>query len=111
MVTAQLMATAVAAAVFGIAGGGGWSALSAFFGGLTSLSILMLLRRGVRRASDLALTDQKKSMVILYLGAVQRFILVIALFALGLGLIKLVPLAMFAGFAAAQVGNVIGARK
>ena len=107
----QLVATVVVAAAFGFTRGGGWSALSAVCGGLTSLCIVWLLRRGVRRASEVALADQKKSMMILYLGAVQRFAAVIALFALGLGVARLDPLAMFAGFAAAQAGNFISARK
>ena len=111
IMTAQLVATALVAAAFGLAGSGSWSVLSAACGGATSLSIAWLLRRGVRRASEIALTDQKKSMLILYLGAVQRFVAVVALFALGLGVARLDPLAMFAGFAAAQIGNLIGARK
>jgi ATP synthase protein I len=105
----QLAATAVVAVAFGLVGGGGWSALSALCGGLTSLSIVLLLRRSVRRASEVALIDQKKSMMILYLGAAQRFIVIIAFFALGLGMFGLAPLAMFAGFAAAQASNIIGA--
>lgn len=111
IVAAQVTATVLAVIVFGFVGKGSWSALSAACGGAISLCILWLLRRGVRRASELALTDQKKSMMILYLGAVQRFVAIIALFALGLGVAKLEPLAMFAGFAAAQIGNFIGARK
>ena len=108
---AQLAATVIVAVAFGFAGGGAWSALSAAGGGLTSLCVVWLLRRGVRRASEIALTDQKKSMMILYLGAIQRFVVVLALFALGLAVARLEPLAMFAGFAAAQVGNFIGARE
>lgn len=111
IVTVQIAASAIVALGFGLTSGGGWSALSALGGGLVSLCIVWLLRRGVRKASDAALTDQKKSMMILYLGAVQRFIVVIALFALGLGVMGLVPLAMFAGFAAAQAGNLLGAQK
>jgi len=108
---AQLVATVIVAAAFWFTAGGSWSALSAACGGLASLCIVWLLRRGVRRASEVALADQKKSMVILYLGAVQRFAAVIILFALGLGVARLDPLAMFAGFAAAQAGNFISARK
>ncbi len=111
IMTVQLVATALVAAAFGLTGGGAWSALSAACGGVTSLSIVWLLRRGVRRASEAALTDQKKSMLILYLGAVQRFVVVLALFALGLGVARLEPLAMFVGFAVAQIGNLFGARK
>jgi F0F1-type ATP synthase assembly protein I len=106
----QLAATAVMTAVFGLVGGGSWSALSALCGGLASLCIVLLLRRGVRRASEVALTDQKKSMMILYLGAAQRFVAIIAFFALGLGVFGLAPLAMFAGFAVAQASNFAGVR-
>ena len=106
----QLATTMVVSAAFGLVGGGGWAALSAFCGGLISLCIVLLLRHGVRRASEAALTDQKRSMMILYFGAVQRFVAIIALFAVGLGVLGLAPLAMFAGFAIAQVGNFVGAR-
>lgn len=106
----QIVSAAAAAIGMYMLGQGGWSALSAFSGGLVSLAIVLLLRRGVRRASDLALVDQKKSLAILYLGAVQRFVAVIVLFALGMGVFGLVPFAMFVGFVAAQVGNLIGAR-
>ncbi|MGA8147080.1 MAG: ATP synthase subunit I [Gallionellaceae bacterium] len=106
----QLVTTTVVALAFGLLHGGGWSALSVFCGGLISLSVLLLLQRGVRRASEVALVDQKKSMMILYLGAVQRFVLIIALFALGLRVLGLAPLEMLVGFAAAQASNIVSAR-
>ncbi len=88
----------------------GWHALSALCGGLVSLSLVLVLRRGVRRASEVAIDDKKKGMAILYIGAVQRFVLILVLFALGLGAFRLDPLAMFAGFALAQASNLISAR-
>lgn len=106
----QLVAAALAAVVELLLDRGIWSALSAICGGLISLVVVLLLRRGVRRASDLALVDQKKSMMILYFGAVQRFLVVVALFALGFGVLGFVPTAMFAGFVAAQVGNFFSVR-
>lgn len=90
--------------------GGAWQALSSFGGSLVSVAMALLLSHGVRRASEAALHDQKKSMLILYIGAAQRFILIAVLFALGIAIIQLNALAMFAGFALAQVSYLISAR-
>lgn len=106
----QVLVAAITAVAFLALGEGSWSALSALCGGGVSLCIVLLLRRGVRRAGELALVDQKKSMMILYLGAVERFIAIIVMFALGLGVLGLEPLAMFTGFALTQISNVISAR-
>lgn len=106
----QLAAAVLSAVVMYMLGRGGLSAFSAFCGGLVSLVVVMLLRRGIRKASEVALQDQRKSMAILYLGAVQRFVAILALFALGLGVLGLEPFAMFVGFVAAQAGNFISAR-
>lgn len=106
----QMVVSTIAAVIFGWLGEGAWSALSAFCGGLVGLSILLLLRRSMQRASEYSLVDQKKSMMILYFGAAQRFVAIIAMFAVGLGVIKLEPLAMFVGFALAQISNIIHAR-
>jgi ATP synthase protein I len=109
MVT-QLAMTTMAAVAFGLLHGGMWSAISVFCGGLISLCVLLLLTRGVKRASEVALVDQKKSMMILYFGAVQRFVLIIILFVFGLRVLDLAPLEMLVGFAAAQAGNIVSAR-
>lgn len=106
---AQLVLTLLAAGGF-LLWMDGWHALSALCGGLVSLSLVLVLRRGVRRASEVAIHDKKKGMAILYIGAVQRFVLILVLFALGLGALRLDPLAMFAGFALAQASNLISAR-
>jgi len=106
---AQLSAALIAAAGF-LVYEGAWHALSALSGGLVSIALLLLLRRGIRRAGDIAQHDQKKSMLILYMGAAQRFLLIMVLFALGLGVLKFDPLAMFVGFFLAQLSNLINAR-
>lgn len=87
-----------------------WAAISAFSGAVVSILLLLLLRHGVKRAAEIAQYDQKRSMLILYLGAAQRFILILVLFALGLGVVNFDPLAMFVGFFLAQLGNLINAR-
>jgi hypothetical protein len=47
--------------------------------------------------------------MILYGGAALRFVLVLALFAIGLAVIGLAPIAMVAGFAAVQLVFVLAA--
>lgn len=83
---------------------------SAFFGGLVSVLLSYLLGRGVKRAEALAATQPRQSMVILYIGAAQRFVIAIAAFGFGLALLGLNPLAVFIGFAVAQISYVINAR-
>lgn len=104
----QLATSVVAAAGFMIQGP--WGALSAFYGGMTSIVLALLSIRGFRSANKHALSDPKKSMMILYAGAVQRFVAVLVLLALGLGGFKLEPLAVFIGFAMAQASYLMGVR-
>lgn len=85
-------------------------AAGAVCGGAISIFIAVLLSRGVRRASAQAAEDARKSMMILYLGAAQRFILIGALFALGLVVLGMEPLPMVAGFIAAQLSYLISMR-
>lgn len=89
---------------------GQMAGLSALYGALVSLLLVLLLSRGVRKAAMVAQDNPRQSMLILYVGAALRFILVLALFAIGLGLLKLQPLAAFAGFGVAQITNAVAAR-
>jgi ATP synthase protein I len=84
---------------------------SAFYGGLISVLLSYLLSRGVRRAEAVAAANPRQSMTILYIGAAQRFFIAIAAFAVGLAYLNLEPLAMFIGFAVAQLAYVINARE
>jgi len=89
---------------------GTFDGLSAFYGALIAISSTLLLRRGVNRANDLALTEPKKSMGVLYFGAVQRFVLVLALLIIGLGILKLQALPVLSGFVLAQLGFLFNVR-
>ncbi len=102
----QLSIAVLAAGVFGIIEGS-MHAVAAFFGGLIGVSVSWLLKRGVLKAAEAAKADPGKSMVLLYLGAVQRFVLVLALFGLGLGLLKLDALAVVIGFGTAQIAYAV----
>ena len=110
VVIAQVLVGAVLAVVLLLAFGP-HRALSVMFGVLIGLSLTLLLSRSVRRAGDTAETDPKRGMILLYLGAVQRFVFLIAAFALGLAVFGLDPLVVAAGFVAAQFAQLVNARE
>ncbi len=110
VVVLQLIIAALAAAVFGVVEGG-WAALSAGYGGLTSLAVSWMLRRGVLKANEIARDDPQRGMTALYVGAVQRFVLVLAMLGLGLGLFKLAALATVIGFGCAQLAYAVVMKK
>ncbi len=105
----QILASVVIAIGF-LIGVGAAQGRSALYGGLVAVILTALLSRGVKRAEVSAAHDPRKSMVILYVGAVQRFVLALVAFALGLAVLKLEPMAVFIGFAAAQFSYLINAR-
>lgn len=114
MVIVQLSVTLFVAAAFfgatyaqGIAEESLWKALSAGYGGLASVVLALISIGGFKRANAVALSDPKQSMMILYIGAVVRFAAVIVLLGIGLGLLKLDALAVFAGFALAQISYLM----
>ena len=90
---------------------GEWSAVSALFGMVSALCIAGVLAYGVIRANRIATEQPQRSMMIIYFGAAQRFVLVIALFMVGLGILKLDPLAMAATFGLTQLAYVINLRQ
>lgn len=104
----------VAAAYFGLSVEDSlWKALSAGYGGLSSVVLALVSIGGFKRANAIALSDPKQSMMILYIGAVVRFAAVIVLLGIGLGLLKLDAMAVFIGFALAQASYLmsVGDRK
>lgn len=84
------------------------AAISAFYGGGIALASSTLLGRSLTAASEAAHRTPKQGMWMLYFGAVQRFLLVLALLAVGMGLFGLPPLPLIVGFAGAQVAFLIG---
>jgi len=112
VVVVQLSMTLLVAAVFfGVSAEEGvWEALSAGYGGLSSVVLALISIGGFKRANAIALSDPKQSMMILYIGAVVRFAAVIVLLGIGLGLLKLDAMAVFTGFALAQASYLMGVR-
>ncbi len=100
-----LLATVVAYFVTGLI-----DSLSVLWGGITIVISTLLLARSVNRSTEVALTNAKKGMAILYVWAVIRFLLVLVMLAVGAALIKLQPLAMLIGLVLAQAGYVMGMR-
>ena len=112
VVVVQLSMTLVVATVFfGVSAEDSlWKALSAGYGGLSSVVLALISIGGFKRANAIALSDPRQSMMILYIGAVVRFAAVIVLLGIGLGLLKLDALAVFIGFALAQASYLMGVR-
>ncbi len=118
VVFVQLLVTAVVAAFFfGIelfsnetVNDSVWGALSALYGGLASVLLALISIGGFKRANEIALSDPHRSMMILYIGAVVRFAAVIIVLGIGLGAIKLEPMAVFIGFALAQTSYLMSVR-
>ena len=118
VVIIQLLVTLALAVIFlgrgwfagqGLFSGPGlWDALSAIYGGMSSVALALISIGGFKRANEIALSDPKKSMMILYIGAVLRFVAVLVLLGIGLGVFKLAPIAVFIGFALAQASYLMG---
>lgn len=81
---------------------------SALYGGAIALASSTLLGRSLKAATEAAKFSPNQGTRTLYLGAVQRFLLVLGLLAVGMGLWRLPPLALIAGFAGAQAAFLFG---
>jgi len=87
--------------------GGMQSGIAALYGGMVAITLTWLLKRRVGGIVKAAGSNSSKSMLLLYLGVLQRFLLVLALFAIALGVLKLDPLASIVAFGLGQFGYVI----
>lgn len=65
----------------------------------------------LKRAAGLAQGNGRQGGLTLYAGAVERFVVTLAGFAVGMGMLRLEPLAQIIGFAVAQLGYLAGARR
>ena len=105
MVFAQLvLVTLVAGGFFAITG---WErAGSALFGGFIATCNLLLLEWRRHRTDSGPVLSASQSIRVLYRSALERMSLVVLLFALGIGVLRLEPLALITGFIAGQIGLV-----
>ena len=84
-----------------------FSAVSVCYGGCVAAANAVLLARCAQRDVKAPQRSPQQSLAAAYLCVVQRFLVIALLFALGLGLLKLQPLALFSGFIVGQLVMVI----
>ncbi|HHL45005.1 MAG TPA: ATP synthase subunit I [Gammaproteobacteria bacterium] len=82
---------------------GSYAALSAFYGGLIALFATWLMGWRITKAAETAAQDTSQGAFVIYAGAVQRFLLTLVLMALGMGTLKLAPVAILVCYALAQL--------
>lgn len=85
------------------------AALAAFYGGAVALVNGWLLAKRVAHAGKLAKKDLKSSAFTLYLGAIQRFLLVLVGLGAGLEFFHLDPVPLLVTFGVAQLAYMIAA--
>ena len=94
-----------AAAAFALLGSA--AALAAFYGGGVALMGTWLLGRRIARTPETAQQGDAGSQLALYAGVIPRFIVTLALLAVGIGWLKLAPIPLIVAFALAQLGFAI----
>ncbi|MEM7254480.1 MAG: ATP synthase subunit I [Pseudomonadota bacterium] len=73
------------------------------FGGALAVVHAWLLGRRVQIATEAAKRQPGSETTVLYIGAIQRFVVTLVGFVIGMGLLKLAPVPLLIAFAAAQV--------
>ena len=81
-----------------------WASL---LGGAVAIANTLLLSRRLDTAAEMADTNPDGGVLTLYLGVIQRFVFVLVMFGIGMGVLKLNPPAMLGAFAVAQLAYMI----
>jgi ATP synthase protein I len=102
-VFAQLLLVTLVAAGFFVASGRA-GATAALFGGAIAFANLLLLEWRHSRTDRGPALNASQSIRVLYRTALERMALVVLLFALGMVVLRLEPLALLTGFIAGQAG-------
>ena len=104
-IQASLVLVAIMATLYSLGGG---AVTAALFGGAVAMANTILLSRRLSSASAMAESSPDIGVMTLYVGVIQRFIFVLAMFVVGMGLLKLNPIPLLGTFALAQLGYMIG---
>lgn len=99
----QLVASAVVAALAAVFYGG-QAGLAAMYGGMIALIMTVMLGWRLRQASQSASAAKW-----LMLGAMERMIMVCVVFAVGIGLLELLPVPILVGFGVAELAYYVAA--
>ena len=81
--------------------------ISSGFGYLIAVVNAILATRCAQRDTEAKERTPEQSLAALYICVLQRFVMAVALFAIGLGALALTPFALLAGFIAGQLIMVI----
>ncbi len=103
ILSAQLFLTLLTAFAF-LYFEGFFAAQSAIFGGFIAMLNVWSTERKLQMAAKMSQQAPGSEVALLYIGAVQRFVVTLILFVVGMFFLKLSPLALMAAFAAAQAG-------
>ena len=82
--------------------------VAVLFGGGIILNNVLLQYWYMRRAKRQARADAEKNLRLMMSCAIQRFIATVVLFALGMGALQLLPLAVISGFGVALLAQYVG---
>lgn len=81
--------------------------LPAAYGGAVAIGNSILLSRRLVSAGEMAEDNPEGGVLQLYLGVVQRFVFVLVMFGVGMGVLKLLPPPMLGTFAVAQLAFML----
>ncbi len=81
--------------------------LPAAYGGAVAIANTILLSRRLDSAGEMATENPEGGVLTLYLGVIQRFVFVLVMFGVGMGVLKLLPPPMLGTFAVAQLAFML----
>lgn len=109
LLTQVVLVAATAAAVsLWLPAAHGRAVVAALYGGGISLLAAFRLARSLNAATPGPIVQPQRASLRLYAGAAERFVVSGVLLALGMGVFRLPPLALIAGFGVAQLGFIGG---
>jgi len=84
---------------------------SVLYGGSISIIVAIVMMLRINQAARKVLQGNQRGNLYIYLGAMERLLVSVALFGLGFVWLKLLPLPMITGLIAGQLGFAIGGYK
>ena len=82
------------------------SIFAALYGGSITLVATLLMAWRIARAGEVAAADKQQGYMEIYIGAIQKFILTLVLMAIGMGYLRLDPLAILISFSITQLSFI-----
>lgn len=81
------------------------------YGGFIAIAVAVIMMLRINQAAKKAIQSNQRGLLYIYLGAMERLLISVALFGLGFVWLKLMPLPIITGLIAGQVGFAIGGFK